>query len=558
MKEVVFKRTGLPLMMAIMLSIVSTLVAQGQENPAIRQSRQFIYNDQPEKAINILNEAIKAAPTDASLLYYLGRAQIIVGQNQQAEITFQKGIDLNGKEYLNVAGKGHLRMVENNVAEAKQLLEQALTSTKSKNVAVLTAVGDAYLANDKFNNEALAALQKAKSAGSTDPHTYILLGDANAKLGKGGDAVSAYEKAASLDPKSGFPHYKIGVVYFRAQNKDAAEQSLIKATTVDPNTILAHKELGEFYYVQKQYAKAVKSHEAYLALLDKSDAKKADDAEFKHAFYLFANKEYSRANEIFKKLAAKPDATANVFKYYFYSLVEAKSYDEAKNMFVQYTTRFPDALTASDWKYYGKMLLDTKQDSLAVDAYNNSLKLDSAQTELQQTVAEVNFKLKRYPEAIAAYKALEKLKNNKLTSQDLYTFGRAYYVTQQFDQADSTFNKLAEVQPNSTVPYLWLARTKSSIDSTSEKGLAKPYFEKLVEKASANPEKGKADIIESYLYLGYYHFIKNEIPMAKSYYEKILAMNPDPKSKGIADEAIKAINNIGKGPAQKPKKGGMK
>src|SRR5690349_1188634 len=121
MKEVVFKRAGLPLMMAIMLSVVSSMVAVAQENPAIRQSRQFIYNEQPAKAINVLNEAIKANPTDASLLYYLGRVQILTGQNQQAEITFQKGIDLNAKEYLNVAGKGHLRMVDNNVAEAKQL-----------------------------------------------------------------------------------------------------------------------------------------------------------------------------------------------------------------------------------------------------------------------------------------------------------------------------------------------------------------------------------------------------------------------------------------------------
>jgi tetratricopeptide (TPR) repeat protein len=120
------------------------------------------------------------------------------------------------------------------------------------------------------------------------------------------------------------------------------------------------------------------------------------------------------------------------------------------------------------------------------------------------------------------------------------------------------FQKLAENQPNSTVPYLWLARTNAAIDSTAEKGLAKPYFEKLVEKASANPEKGKADIIEAYLYLGYYHFNKNDIPTAKSYYEKILGMNPDPRSKMIAEEALKAIREAKAPPQNKPKRAGQR
>src|SRR5690349_19130468 len=246
MKEVKFTRAGSAGILMIFFTIISSVLAMAQENPAIKQARQLIYNDQPAKAVAILSDAVKANPADASLLYYLGRAQIITGQNKEAEINFQKGIDMNAKEYLNVAGKGHLRMVENNTTEAKQLLDQALAGSKSKNTAVLRAVGDAYLANDKFTNDALNALTKAKSLGDTDPYTYILLGDANAKLGKGGDAVTAYEKAASLDPKSGYPHYKIGVVYFKAKNNAVAEESLIKATTIDPNTLLAHKELGEF------------------------------------------------------------------------------------------------------------------------------------------------------------------------------------------------------------------------------------------------------------------------------------------------------------------------
>ena len=548
MKDVVFKRAGQTAMMVILFSVASSMMGLAQENPAVKQARQFIYKDQPVKAIGILNDAIKANPTDASLLYYLGRTQILLGQNQQAEISFQKGLDLNPKEAINTAGKGHLRMVENNVNEAKQLLEQAISSTKSKNPAVLRAVADAYLANDKFTNEAITALQKAKS--DNDPYTFILLGDANVKLGNGGAAVTAYEKAASLDPKDGFPHYKIGVVYFRAKNNAVAEEALIKATTVDPNALLAHKELGEFYYVQKQFPKAVKSHEAYLALLDKSDVKKFDDAEFKHAFYLFANKEYAKANAIFANLIKKPDASVNVYKYYFYSLVKSSNFDEAKNIWAQYTVKAGDSIQASDWVNYAEMLVEQKQDSLAIIAYKTSLDLEK-NSEIAEKVAEMLFSAKRYADAADAYEVVKSVRG-KLTSRQWFDYGRASYASKRLIKADSAFAELMAVQPTITPPYAWRGRTAAAIDSMNTTFAAKPYFEKVLEIGAANPEKSKADMIQAYEYLGFYFDAKSDFAGAKSMFEKLKAIDPTNLK---ATEYLKAMSQSQQ---QKKKKSGTK
>jgi tetratricopeptide (TPR) repeat protein len=541
MKDVDFKRAGLIVMMIFF--VAATTIAQ--ENPAVRQSRQLINNDQPKKGLSVITEAVKANPADASLLYYLGRVQIANGDNANAEISFQKGIDLNPKEALNIAGKGHLRMIDNNPTEAKQLFEQALSMTKSKNPAVLRAVGDGYLANEKFVNDAVAVLLKAKSNNDSDPYTFILLGDAYAKLGKGGDAVSSYEKAASMDPKSGFPYYKMGVVYFRSKNTAVAEETLLKAVSIDPNTTLAHKELGEFYYSEKKAAQAVKSYESYLALTETPEP-----AKLRMAFFYFMAKDYAKANAIFKELIQKPDASATVYKYAAYAAVESGNLTDAHTLFDQYFTKAaPTEITASDYVYFGKMLQKDGKDSLALVNFKKSLELEK-NGDIAVTIAETYFdKMKNYAEAAKAYEEVKTIKT-KLSSKEWFNLGRAYYITKQLVKADSAFAELTLLQPTITLPYAWRGRVNAAIDSTFTKALAKPYFDKVVEIGTAAPDKSKNDLIQAYEYLGYYYDSKEDYPAAKSTFEKLKAIDP------ANEKAVAYLQAIKQAQQQKKKPGG--
>src|SRR6478609_889404 len=132
------KRIGFVKTAFLLLFAINTQFAVAQVPlPEIDQARYQVLIDQPEKAKSTLKQAIAAHPEDASLWYYLGEVQIKTGAPKEAEMSFQKGIEKNDKEVLNLVGKGHLRLNENNVAEAKKLFDQALTLTKSKNIVVL-------------------------------------------------------------------------------------------------------------------------------------------------------------------------------------------------------------------------------------------------------------------------------------------------------------------------------------------------------------------------------------------------------------------------------------
>lgn len=525
-------RLWFPLLMLLCFIILTLKFASGQ-NVEIRDSKRLIEIDQTQKAIVLLNQAVQVYPSIAAVWYHLGYAQLKNGQRELAVKSFDKGIALDDKEPLNFVGRGYLSMLENNAQKAKLDFDKALSITKSKNTSVLKAIAEAYLVDIKFVNTALELLLKSKNLDDHDPETFILLGDAYLAQNNGGLAVTSYERSSSLDTKLATPYYKTGLVYLRSRNFPSAAEAFTKAIENDSNYTFAYKELGELYYQLKEGQKAVKAYEKYLSLTDKPESGK-----LRYAFFLFMAKYFSKANEIFQGVIEKESVSPTTLRFYAFSLYEAGDYQKSQHIFERYFSETSQAeIEAADYAYYGKLLLKENKDSLAIIQLQKSLALESNQTEILQLEAEALFKTKKYPDAIGAFERLVKLKP-KFASQDFYTLGRAYYFNKQYEQADSAFQKLIELQPNMTVGYVWKARTKSNLDPESENGLAKPFYETVIEKASAAPEKSRNDLLEAYSYLGYYHFVKDDLFLSKSFWQKVLELNP----KDIkAQEALKAI-----------------
>ncbi len=223
------------------------------------------------------------------------------------------------------------------------------------------------------------------------------------------------------------------------------------------------------------------------------------------------------------------------------SLFEDGDFKKSREISERYFAKVkPEDIAANDYVYYGKSLLKLKFDSLGAINLQKSIALDKDQPEILQLIGDTYFKLKKFPKAIDAYKQLMRQRKTPL-AQDNFSIGRAYYYNNQLIQADSSFSKLIEMKPDMTVGYLWEARTKANMDTTSELGLAKPYFEKLIEKASVNPEKNKNDLVDSYHYLGYYYYLKKDYAAAKTAYEKLLALKPDD---GPAKEALPTLKKL--------------
>ena len=512
-----------------------SMFAQSQVpiNPIVPKALYLIETEQMKKALTDLEQAIGANPTDAALHYYLGYAFLKANERSRALAAFEKGIQTNDKELLNYAGKGWVSLLEGKVDDARLQFEKAGVA-KSRNAEVLKAVAEAYLIDNKYSVDAMTVLNRAKSAASSDPEVQLLFGDAYLLQNNGGLSVTSYERAATLRPTMAKPYYKIGLVYERSKNNELALENFTKATTIDPRYTLAYKELGEVYYLMNNAEKALKAYEMYLSLTEKPEA-----GQLQLAFILSLGKDYKRANEVFKKIADAPDVKVVTLRFYANSLYEAGDFTKSREVFEKYFSKAkPEDLVAKDFEDYGKALLKLKQDSLGVIALQKSLSINPEQQEILQLVGDTYFKNKKFPQAIEAYKKLmSKRKDPK--SLDFFSIGRSYYYNNQFVEADSAFSKLISMQPEMTVGYIWEANTKAQMDPESEQGLAKPYFEKVLEKGSTNPEKNKKDLINAYKYLAYYSYLKKDYTTAKANYEKWLTLAPGDKD---AQDALDILN----------------
>lgn len=511
------------------------------QSPEIRNALRLIDIEQPSKGISELE---KLADKSSSNQYYLGLGYLRTGNKEKALQAFDKGISMNEKDGLNHAGKGHVKMLEKNATEAKLHFDKALSVSKSKNADVLKAVAQGYMADSKFLLDAINLLNKAKTINAADPEVHLLLGDAYLAQNNGGESVSSYERAGSADPKYGKAFYKVAKVYQRSKNTDMVMEYLNKAVQADPQYAPAYKELGEAYYLTKQADKAVEAYEKYLPITEN-----AGQARYQYAFFLFMAKRYDQANAIFKEVINSPNASPTALKFYAYSLIEQDKGNEARPVLEQYFQKVkPEDIQASDYTYYGKLLLDLKEDSLANVALAKSIDLDSAQQDVLQLQANTFLKRRKYAEAIDVTKQLMSVRNQPL-AQDYWSLGQAYYFNEQFSEADSAFSKVVEIQGEKTpLPvYLFAARAKANVDSTMTAGSAKQMYDLYLSKALQDTEKNKRSIIEAYEYLGAYSIHKDgNVVQAKSYYDKILKLDP---SHAEAKKFMQELNRPA--PAQK-------
>jgi len=204
-------------------------------------------------------------------------------------------------------------------------------------------------------------------------------------------------------------------------------------------------------------------------------------------------------------------------------------------------------MEASDFSSYADLLLKQKKDSLAAIAFQKSLNLDNNQPKIHQTLIDYYFKAKRYDACESACRAAIKIRKQPFFN-DYFNLGRSLYFEHKYPQADSAFAKTIELQPKITLGYLWAARSKGAQDEELKDGLAKPFYEKVIEIGEVDKDKNKNDLTAAYQYMGSYHMINQENKIAKEYWEKVLAFNPEDAN---AKEAIKIINTP---PVQNPPK----
>lgn len=485
------------------------------------------------KAKRMLIGLNKSAPSVESN-FYLGEVYLIQGKNDSAKYYYTKAAELvESKNALIYVANGKVNLLNKNTTGASEQFAAALKSTKNKNAEIMYLIGNAYRAI----NDNPSAIQYYEQAYATDPNLVINLlayGDTYLSMDKPSEAMTKYEQAKAINPNIAVTHLRIARINSKTGKHKEAIAAYEEAVRLDPNLAVAWKELGEEYYLDGQYDKVKFCFDKYVEL-------NAEDKEARivPAVTCYQIGDYLCAIEEANKIVADDPNNFVAWRIKYFANYELGDtlrktdpaaslahFTEGYNAAQTFWTISDKKVLPLDYQYSARLAVELKDTTKAMFYYDMALNNDTTRTyEIASEYAKYLYNTKKYNEAIVAYTKV--VSDFSAGALDWYFLGRSYYQVADYVNADTTFAKFIELQPNSPDGYLQRAKTKVRLDGVDERGTAMPYYLKFIEIGEKDLERNKKNLIDAYLYcFSYYDLIKQPTD-ACTYFNKAKTLDPE-------------------------------
>ncbi|MTK54571.1 tetratricopeptide repeat protein [Paludibacter sp.] len=556
------KTIGLFICVALWVAGVSITKAQ-----TLQDAIRFTQSEQFENANKAYQSLLGQQPQNGTNYFYYGDYYIrkyladtlavnIKKATTDASKMFEKGTSVEAANPLNFIGLAESALFLKNTAKAQEYINQAKALLPSKQNKVKMAKEDQATAYIKIaeayvismtNDTAMifSALRQAEKLNPKDFNIYLVEGDAYIYLlNDGSNAIRNYNMASKINPKSPAAQLRIGRLWVRSKNYPDGLTAYKQVVQLDASYAPAYKELG---FLNAQLGNSNDAKQNFQKFLELSSGN--TDAQMQYINTLFELKDFAEVAKQAQNAISSNAANTDLYRALAYSNYEIGKYSEAKDALETFFKKAPEeSVRPSDYAYLGRSFAKLKQDSIAGTYLMKAYSLDTVRVDYLSEAAASFTTCNAYSKAIEAYQ--KKLATPFKTVQDYYYLGKAYYTTQQFLKADSTFTLLIEKVPTFYGSYLWKARSLSQTDPDSKTGAALNAYQTLIEKTQAEADKYKAERKEAYSYLNYYYFLQfnstksHEIGRkAIEYGNKVLEIDPnDSNAKKINDVIEKTMN----------------
>lgn len=541
----IFKKVWVVVVLFV-LSIYSLPAQDLQTAIKLYKSEQFAASSSAFKKLII------QSPDNGDIYYYYGVSFLKNYQSDtlnnsfaemadSAKTVFELGANKDPKNPFNYVGLGGISLLRHDVIQANPFFAKAnsllpskgnksIVMTPQRHSLVLLNMAEFYIMASLYDTaQVFSLLRKAEQLDSKNPDLYIVEGDAYIfMMNDGSKAITNYNIAQSLDPKSPEAKLRVGQLWMRARNYNDALNTYRDVVKIDSTFAPAYRELGYLYSRANRNDEAQANYKKFLTLsANNTTARK------QYVNTLLELKKYPEAIKELNEIIKVDTMDNDVNRALAYSYFETAQYDEG----LVYSRKFfrrakPDKIRPTDYVYLGRLLAKTKQDSLAYEKLYMAFQLDSSKSELLSEAAMSLNRIKKYDKALEIYKL--KITLGKALPGDYYNMGKVYYNLQEWGKVDTTLAYYNTLMPDHIAGYQWRARALVNMDPDTKLGLAKPVFEALVEKAAPDSVKYSKELIEAYGYLAYYYLLQFNATKdqengkkALEYSQKILALDPN-------------------------------
>ena len=441
------------------------------------------------------------------------------------------------EEELNAALQG----IKSKAPDVAKLANTAYKKNK-KNAENLMKIARAYF-EQKDTAGAAQFARYANEAGKPKYQyapAYLLLGDIESAYGTdGGKAAGFYNQAINFDPKNPEGYKKWAMVYRKISPSQAAKKlqdMKAQCPNEDIDAFTAHIYMlaGDEKQAYENYAKAD------INKLDKSGLN-----EFVRCSYFTGHFEDAlRAAEAGIKLEPR-NPTFN--RLAMFSNYELKNYDAAKAYINKYFNE-TDSAKFSEYDHFYTALIYQALDEKAnmYEHYNKALELvnDSSMIkrwDIQKAIADSYLKDQEFENAIKYYNDMLGSKPNVNFDDweglaNIYSkYGDAVPAkkAEMIQKAVDLFREAGQKFPIQQVYATYMAANNvNKLDDNMKNSLAKPDYLKLIELLGNKTDRSKGEdtmLKTAYHYMMFNSYINKNVPGAKEYAEKILAIDPEYK-----------------------------
>lgn len=429
---------------------------------------------------------------------------------------------------------------------AKQI--NSIAKPFKKDAATLAAIAREFYRVEK-TEEAKMWAEKALSASKNKcGEAWIILGDIEGNYNdNGGKAAENYQQAFYMDPTNPAGYLK----YAQAMSGSSIATSLDVLEQLGKNV--------PNYPWQIEAAKLCGKTDPKKAIryYDMVDRNKMDEVEFMdYATTCFLTKDYAKSLDIVKAGIAKFPEYAQLYRLGMYTTVAEENYSEAisyaKNLFAKAEA---DKLIENDYLSAAAAYAGTKDYANAKDMYKKAIEINKGNkgnlANALRGLADTYENENNFADAIDTYKKYLDAKEAP-TASDYAALGSkyTYYASSltgdeqkaQFANADKVFADLATMfEDAKEYATHQRARIAGQLDPDSKGGLAKPFYDQLINIITTDGRiegASKSRLIEAYRYnMAYSLLIKNNTAVAKDYAAKILEQDPE-------NEQAKAVSEL--------------
>ena len=207
-----------------------------------RLVQSFVDSRQPERAIELLENAIKSDSNFVEAWMLLSSVYRAFGQTDKAIEVCKKSLEHNPNDSIIWVNLGHLYQENNQHEQAFEPLKKAL-SLDPRNPSAWYSLGMALLAK-KEHDRAIEAFQKTIKLDPNRINAWIYLASALDDTKQFTQAITAYKKALELQPSLFEALVGLGMMYVNIGDYEKAIDAYEKSLKINPNEAAIWFHLG--------------------------------------------------------------------------------------------------------------------------------------------------------------------------------------------------------------------------------------------------------------------------------------------------------------------------